>query len=79
MRDAKKVSKMTAAQAGFTANATTTVEQATEEAKYQISTKLGVAFDNLAMAAQAKASTIDDLTQALSDVTKTMETLSRTN
>ena len=78
LRDAQKVAKMTEAHVGLTTNATIE-EKACDEAKYKISSKLGVAFNNLVMAAQAKAERIDDLTKSVSDLTTTMDRLTKRN
>ena len=58
----------------------TTIEQkAKEEAKYEISTKLDVAFDNLVMAAQAKEEIIDSMTKDISVLTESVARLTRKN
>ena len=78
LKDQKKISQMTSAAAGLSVNATMKTK-AREDAKAKISEQLGVSFDNLAMAAQAKAETIDDLTKSVAMLTAANDRLTKTN
>ena len=78
LREANKINKLTAAEAGLNANAVTQ-DSVREEAKRQISEQLAVSFDNMAMAATAKAETIDSLANTIKELTTSVAQLTKTN
>ena len=79
LRQADKINKLTAAEAGLGANAMEEKERQRNDARNEISEAMTVAFDNLAMAATAKAETIDNMAGTIEKLTATVAKLTKTN
>ena len=78
LKDLSAINKITAGEAGLTANATT--QQATDDkVREEIVEQLGDAFDNLAMAAVAKNETMEQMVKAIADLTASNTTLVAAN
>ena len=78
LRDAMKINKLTAAESGFSVNSAER-ETAREEAKREISEQLAESFDNMAMAATAKADTIDSMAATIKELTTSVAQLTKAN
>ena len=69
--DVEELSKLTAGEAVFTANAAVTDKSTEQQVREEIAEKLGESFDTLAMAATAKNDTIESLVKTISKLTTT--------
>lgn len=78
MKNVHKINNLTSAKSGMSANAIT--RSATEDkVRDEIQDQLGEAFDNLAMAATAKQSTMDKMTKSIAELTESVAALTKTN
>ena len=68
LHKAMKINKLTAAEAGLNVNMVKQ-ESARKETKREISKKLAVSFDNMAMVATANAKTIDNMATTIKELT----------